>query len=103
MPSPPPSYVRCAVLCLLFLWQYTANDVHPAGWKATIVIMPEIHVNTGIYLVAALLLLFTLLYWFQFGKGLDENEPPWVAPKIPVAGHLIGMMMEGPRYFTNLL
>jgi hypothetical protein len=33
---------------------------------------------------------------------VDVREPPVVYPTIPFIGHIIGMVRDGPQYFTRL-
>jgi hypothetical protein len=33
---------------------------------------------------------------------IDPREPPVVHPKIPLLGHLIGMLIEGPSYIKKV-
>lgn len=33
---------------------------------------------------------------------LDPREPPVVYPKVPLLGHIIGMLREGPLYYKKV-
>jgi hypothetical protein len=33
---------------------------------------------------------------------LDPREPPIVHPKVPLLGHIIGMLREGPLYYRRV-
>ena len=33
---------------------------------------------------------------------VDPREPPVIYPKIPLVGHMIGMLTEGMTYYKNL-
>lgn len=33
---------------------------------------------------------------------IDPREPPVVYAKVPLIGHIIGMMRQGPHYLKNL-
>lgn len=32
----------------------------------------------------------------------DPREPPFIAPRIPLIGHLISQFTEGPKFFRRL-
>jgi hypothetical protein len=32
----------------------------------------------------------------------DPKEPPFIAPRIPLVGHLISQFTEGPKFFRRL-
>lgn len=52
------------------------------------------------YGVAALILLAYALD-FLFSLGDDAREPPRILPKVPLIGHVLGLMRHGPTYYRH--
>jgi hypothetical protein len=48
-------------------------------------------------LVAVLFLLQQYTLWTK-----DPKEPPFIAPRVPLIGHLISQFTEGPDFFRRL-
>jgi hypothetical protein len=59
------------------------------------------YLRTLAVLGAAALLIVALLQHFLTVRR-DAREPPFVYPRIPVIGHLLGMMTQGSDYFHKL-
>jgi len=38
---------------------------------------------------------------FLFSLGDDPREPPRIRPKVPLIGHLLGIMGSGPVYYSQ--
>lgn len=38
---------------------------------------------------------------FLFGLGDDPQEPPRIRPKVPLIGHVLGVMRAGPTYYSQ--
>lgn len=51
------------------------------------------------------LLLLAASYWY-FNRFLavkqDPKEPPFISPRIPIVGHLIGLVMRKNDYYLDL-
>jgi hypothetical protein len=60
--------------------------------------------SLGTYLATAAALLFAAIVMsaVMFGPSYDPREPPLVNPKIPVIGHLIGIMLIRVPYFDMI-
>jgi hypothetical protein len=43
-----------------------------------------------------------ILYFKTRGDGMDPDEPPLAHPRVPVIGHVLGMMKHQFRYFNIL-
>ncbi|KAH8172416.1 cytochrome p450 domain-containing protein [Sarocladium implicatum] len=43
-----------------------------------------------------------LLMRWAFTVHLGENEPPALRPRVPIIGHLFGLMTQGTAFFVNL-
>lgn len=56
--------------------------------------------GTYIATAAALLLATIIISAAMLGPSYDPREPPLVKPKIPVIGHLIGLMLNRVHYFN---
>jgi hypothetical protein len=46
--------------------------------------------------------LLVLLYWRLFVLRLDPREPPVLRPRLPVIGHILGMLRESHGYWPKL-
>lgn len=51
--------------------------------------------------LAVAAVIFALLHRV-LSKPRDAREPPYIDAKIPLLGHIIGLYLEGARYFTRL-
>lgn len=43
-----------------------------------------------------------LLLWRLVSPSLDPREPPLLKPKIPIIGHLVGLVGEQTHFFKRL-
>ena len=59
------------------------------------------NLRTLAVLGAATILCVALLQHFLTVRR-DSREPPYLFPKIPIVGHLVGMMTQGSDYFHKL-
>lgn len=55
-----------------------------------------------IVLVVASILLIIAVLQYLITVQRDAKEPPYLYPKVPMVGHLIGMMTQGADYFQKL-
>ncbi len=53
------------------------------------------------YILLALTAL-AVLAWKALHISMDPREPPLIRPKIPLVGHLIGMLRYQTAYFEKL-
>lgn len=50
----------------------------------------------------ALAVLVGVLLSKFFSLKMDPREPPLVPSKVPLIGHIIGMVQEGPQYLKRI-
>lgn len=53
-----------------------------------------------VYGIAGLILIAYVVDFF-LSLGDDYWEPPRIRPKVPVIGHLLGIMAGGPTYYSK--
>jgi hypothetical protein len=58
--------------------------------------------NEGLLAAAALLAVFGFLLSRLTRISVDPREPPVIHPKVPLIGHIIGLVRNGPLYFRSL-
>lgn len=68
------------------------NIAHFKGWSANIYILSSI-----------LLLSIVSLLYRQLLSTRDPREPPIVASRVPVVGHLLGLIKHDAEYFGILM
>lgn len=56
------------------------------------------YVYTGSFLVLSVLVAVLL----NLSPEMDPREPPLLKPKIPVIGHIIGLVREHTAFYTRL-
>ncbi|TEA10841.1 Cholesterol 7-alpha-monooxygenase [Colletotrichum sidae] len=66
------------------------------------VLVNEVQRSPATYIIATLLLALGIAVTKLSNPTLDAREPPLWRPKIPVIGHLIGMIRHGPHYFKTI-
>lgn len=64
----------------------TRNSIEPSWAILALAVLPP-------------LLLHTLARYFEAAH--DPREPPLVRSKLPLVGHVIGMLRRGPKYFQQ--
>lgn len=55
-----------------------------------------------VYTILGLAIVLGVLALHVFAVKIDVREPPVVYPKIPLIGHLIGLVRDGPLYLKKL-
>lgn len=46
--------------------------------------------------------LLLVLFWRVFTLRLDSQEPPILKPRIPIIGHILGMLHDSHGYWPKL-
>lgn len=64
--------------------------------------LEDIEKSTSWYVTVAILLGVVTLVHVLSSPKLDGREPPVMKPRIPIIGHLIGMIQNRQRYFKVL-
>lgn len=72
-----------------------------ATYHAQGVISVHVKMVRELAYVAAGLLLLAYVVDFLFSLGDDPREPPRVSSKIPLIGHVVGLMRHGPTYYRR--
>ncbi len=54
------------------------------------------------HIVAAALVVFVMAIATIVTPKLDPQEPPLIAPRLPLVGHLLGLMINRVGYFSDL-
>ena len=54
------------------------------------------------HIVAAALVVFAMAIATIVTPKLDPREPPLIAPRLPLIGHLLGLMINRVGYFSDL-
>ncbi|KAL2877214.1 hypothetical protein SGCOL_007610 [Colletotrichum sp. CLE4] len=65
-------------------------------------LVEDVQKSTSSYAAVVILLVFAILVHKFSSPELDGREPPAMKPRIPVIGHLIGMIQYQSRYFKVL-
>lgn len=58
--------------------------------------------STPSYATAAVLVVIATVMYVLSGPRIDDREPPVLKSKIPIVGHLIGMIRHQSAYFKVL-
>ncbi len=58
--------------------------------------------STPLNITIAVFLGLALLLHRMFSVHLDPREPPMLKPRVPVIGHLVGLLWNRIDYFTSL-
>ena len=59
-------------------------------------------INIGPLPILALALLAFLSFDYLLGPRKYPREPPYIPSKIPLVGHILGLMKEKNHYYTKL-
>ncbi|KAK6222082.1 hypothetical protein QIS74_04337 [Colletotrichum tabaci] len=77
------------------------NDAPTAGSVLAFVV-EDVQRSTSSYVTVAVVLALAIFIHRFSSPELDKREPPPMKPKIPIIGHLVGMIRHQSRYFKTL-
>ncbi|TIC89847.1 25-hydroxycholesterol 7-alpha-hydroxylase [Colletotrichum higginsianum] len=77
------------------------NDAPTAGSVLAFVVQ-DVQRSTSSYVTVAVVLALAIFIHRFSSPQLDKREPPPMKPKIPIVGHLVGMIRHQSRYFKTL-
>lgn len=83
------------------LGEMAGNGTAKAGSFLTFLVQ-DMQRSPAIYTTFAVLLALLVFVGKLSSPVLDAREPPVMRPRIPVIGHLIGMIQHGPHYFKSI-
>ncbi|KAF6816519.1 hypothetical protein CSOJ01_02901 [Colletotrichum sojae] len=83
------------------LGEMAGNGTAKAGSFLTFLVQ-DIQRSPAIYTTFAVLLALLVFVGKLSSPALDPREPPVMRSRIPVIGHLIGMIQHGPHYFKSI-
>ena len=98
--NPPPS-IACQTSASSISPRVSRSDLMSIFSATSLGLDANAITTRSSWTFAGILVIGVLSRWL-FNVKLDDNEPPALRPRVPVIGHLVGLMTQGTDFFLNL-